>query len=94
MDMFTILIVIALLVISLLVFYFLIQSATKSKQVVLNSDAQLKVLIEIALNAGVPASKIENEIQLYKSNKIKAATKKYNDGKITKAELLNLTETL
>ena len=94
METLTPVIIIVLLLINLFLFYLIIQSATKSKQLSRNSDAQLKVLIEIALNQGIPINKLANEIEVYKNNKIKEATGKYNSGKMTKAELLNLKENL
>ena len=69
----TLLLSLIALAITYLFFHYLIQSATKSKEISKNSAAQLKVLIEMALASGVPSNKIENEIAVSNQNTAKQA---------------------
>ncbi len=95
LDTQSILIIAALLfVINLFIFYTIIKSATKSKAILKNSTMQLKVLIEMAIVAGVPAENMEYEIRSIKQPIIDQTMKDFDNGNISKEQMTRIQTNL
>jgi hypothetical protein len=68
-----------------LIIYLIIVGATKSTSLLRNSNAQLRVIIEMALAAGVSPEKIQYEMDINQSGILKQARKDSDTDLITHA---------
>lgn len=80
-------IAVAIFLLNIIISYQVIMGATKAKKLLKCSNAQLKVLIELALASGVPKEKIKYEIKICEKSALEQAINDRYNNLITPDEL-------
>lgn len=78
---------------NLIIFYHIIKSASKSKELLNNSNMQLNIAVKMALKNGLDESELSLEIAKLETVKFIAKRKRFMDDKITRDEYLALKKT-
>lgn len=91
-ELTTYMIIVIAAALTFIIFYQIVKSATKSKQLLQNSNMQLNVLVQMALKNGVDESLLGKEIEKVDLFNYAKVYGEFSNGKITRDEHLKYKE--